>query len=204
MKTYPAMSSLILIGLVLVISLVACSPKFMINGRVLDADTHKPIKGAAVAIRWVADTSGQERDNTATFEAYQALSDDKGVFQLPQYPKKKYFLGVYKHGYICWSSQDIFLIDPDAAIADEYRKRKNHSFGNGMEINLEPFKPEGSVRDLHAGFTVMVAGESTVAQEGPFHRAIESEYRLWRESLRKDFIEKFGQKRVSADRQSSE
>jgi hypothetical protein len=73
-----------------------------------------------------------------------------------------------------------------------------------MEIELKPFKPEDSVRDLHAGFTVMVAGESADTQDGPFHQAIESEYRLWRESMRKDFIEKFGQKRVSANQQSSE
>jgi len=193
-----------LTGLVLIISFVACSPKLMINGRVLDADTHQPIKGAAVAIRWIADTPGQERGITATFASYQALSDDKGVFQLPEYPKKRYILGVYKHGYICWSSQDIFLNDQDAAVTGEYRKRKNHYFGDGMKVELEPFKPQGFVRDLHAGFTVMVAGESLDAQDGPFHQAIESEYRLWRESLRKDFIEKFGQKRVSDNRQSSE
>jgi hypothetical protein len=196
MKTYPAMSALMLTGLVLMISFVACSPKLMINGRVLDADTHQPIKGAALAIRWIADTPGQERGNTATFAAYQALSDDKGVFQLPEYPEKKYILGVYKHGYICWSSQDIFLIDPDAPVTNAYRKRKNYYLGNGMEIELKPFKPQGSARDLHAGFTVMVAGESAEAQDGPFHQAIESEYRLWRESMRKDFIEKFGQKRI--------
>ena len=194
MKTYPAMSALMLTGLVLMISFVACSPKLMINGRVLDADTHQPIKGAALAIRWIADTPGQERGNTATFAAYQALSDDKGVFQLPEYPEKKYILGVYKHGYICWSSQDIFLIDPDAPVTNAYRKRKNYYLGNGMEIELKPFKPQGSARDLHAGFTV--AGESAEAQDGPFHQAIESEYRLWRESMRKDFIEKFGQKRI--------
>ena len=196
MKTYPAMSALMLTGLVLMISFVACSPKLMINGRVLDADTHQPIKGAALAIRWIADTPGQERGNTATFAAYQALSDDKGVFQLPEYPEKKYIFGVYKHGYICWSSQDIFLIDPDAPVTNAYRKRKNYYLGNGMEIELKPFKPQGSARDLHAGFTVMVAGESAEAQDGPFHQAIESEYRLWRESMRKDFIEKFGQKRI--------
>jgi hypothetical protein len=182
--------------LFLFISFVACSPKLMINGRVLDADTHQPIKGAALAIRWIADTPGQEHGNTATFAAYQALTDDKGVFQLPEYPEKKYILGVYKHGYICWSSQDIFLIDPGVPVTNVYRKIKKCYLGNGMEIELKPFKPQGSVRDLHAGFTVMVAGESADARDGPFHQAIESEYRLWRESMRKDFVEKFGQKRI--------
>jgi hypothetical protein len=200
MTTYPAMSTRMLIGLVLLILIVSCSPKPTINGRVVDADTHKPIKGAAVAIRWIADASTPEHDRTTTFGAYQALSDDEGVFHLPQYTGKKYFLGVYKHGYICWSSQDVFLIDPDAAVKNKYIKRKGHRFGNRMIIELKPFNPDDYLRDVHAGFAVMVGGQSTDAQDGPFHQAIESEYRRWRESLRKDYLEKFGRKRVLTDR----
>ena len=59
-------------------------------------------------------------------------------------------------------------------------------------MKVIPFKKEDP-RELHAGFTVMVAGESTDGQYGLFHQAIESEFRLWRESLRKDFRDQFGE-----------
>ena len=62
-----------------------------------------------------------------------------------------------------------------------------------MEIQLEPFKKEHS-RPLHAGFAVMVAGESTNHPDGPFHQAIASEFQLWRENLRQDFQKQLGTK----------
>ena len=62
-----------------------------------------------------------------------------------------------------------------------------------MDIELLPFKKEHS-RNLHAGFTIMVAGDSTNKPDGPFHRAIESEYHLWRENLRKEFQQQLGVK----------
>jgi hypothetical protein len=62
-----------------------------------------------------------------------------------------------------------------------------------MEIGLEPFQ-ESQLRDLHAGFTVMVAGESTDSDSGVFHQAIQTEYQLWRENLRKDFQKQVGAK----------
>ena len=61
-----------------------------------------------------------------------------------------------------------------------------------MEIELEPFQ-NGHPGDLHTGFTIMVAGESTDSDMGPFHQAIQTEYQLWRENLSKDF-----QKQVKA------
>jgi hypothetical protein len=62
-----------------------------------------------------------------------------------------------------------------------------------MEIKLEPFQTDHP-RDLHAGFTMMVAGESTDSDMGPFHQAIQTEYQLWRENLRKDFQKQVGAK----------
>ena len=60
-----------------------------------------------------------------------------------------------------------------------------------MQIDLIPLK-NIHARDLHAGFTVMVAGESTDTDSGPFQEAIQSEYKLWRENLRKDFQKQLG------------
>jgi len=187
MRNYPAKGIFILTGLVVFIFLISCSPKCVVRGRVVDAETRQPIKGAAVAIRWYTDNSVQQSTEPETL----ALSDDKGVFLIPQYPDKKFVLGVYKNGYICWSSRDIFLIDPNVFDADKYRKRKKQQIKDGMQIDLRPLK-NTYARNLHAGFTVMVAGESTDTDSGPFQEAIQSEYKLWRENLRKDFQKQLG------------
>ena len=191
MKAYSTTVVLILTALVFILSIITCSPKCVVRGQVMDAETRQPIKGAAVAIKWYTDTSAQQASEAETVDAMQALSDEKGVFQIPEYPDKKYILGVYKKGYICWSSRDAFLNQPEAAAKKNYRSNKSTQMNDGMVIELLPFKKEHS-RNLHAGFTVMVAGESTNKPDGPFHQAIESEYHLWRENLRKDFKQQLG------------
>jgi hypothetical protein len=193
MRNHPAKGVFILIGLVVFIFLISCSPKCMVRGRIVDAETQQPIKAAAVAIRWYTDNSAPQSADPETLDAVQALSDDKGFFLIPEYPDKKYVLGVYKNGYICWSSRDIFFIDPNVTSADEYRHRKNHRLKDGMQIDLRPLK-NNLLRNLHAGFAVMVAGEATDRDSGPFNEAIQSEYELWRENLRKDFKKQLGVK----------
>ena len=191
MKAYS--TTVVLISCVLILSLITCSPKRVVRGRVMDAESRQPIKSAAVAIKWYSDSSGQPSTGVNTVDAAQALSDDKGIFIIPEYPDKKYVLGVYKNGYICWSSQDVFSIQPEAAAKEKFPGKTDHQIKDGMEIELLPFKKEHS-RNLHAGFTVMVAGESTNKPYGPFHEAIEPEFNLWRENLRKDFQKQLGVK----------
>jgi len=189
MRNYPATGASIIICLLLFISLISCSPKCVVRGRVVDAETRQPIQGAAVAIRWYTKQSAEP----ATIEAVQSVTDDRGDFKIPKYPDEQHILGVYKNGYICWSSQDIFTIEPGLPRVDEYRKRKNYRVKEGMEIELELLQ-KSHPRDLHAGFTVMVAGESTSSDLGPFHQAIQTEYQLWRENLRKNFQKQIGSK----------
>ena len=191
MRSYSAGGVFIPTCLALIIFLISCSPKCVVRGQVVDAETHQPIKGAAVAIRWYTDNSVQESTDSRTVAAVQALADDKGVFEIPKYSDKKYVLGVYKNGYICWSSRDIFLLDADIHTSDTYRPIKNHPLKDDMQIDLRPLK-NIRLRTLHAGFTVMVAGEATDTDSGPFHEAIQSEYKLWREGLRKDFQKQLG------------
>jgi hypothetical protein len=191
MRNYPAKGVFILTCLVVFIFLISCSPKCAVRGRVVDAETRQPIKGAAVAIRWYTDNSAPLSAGPETLDAVQELSDDKGFFLIPEYPDNKFVLGVYKTGYICWSSRDIFLIDPHVIGADEYLQRKNYRLKDGMQIDLRPLK-NIHARDLHAGFTVMVAGEATDSDSGPFYEAIQSEYDLWHENLRKDFQKQLG------------
>jgi hypothetical protein len=189
MRNYPATGASIIACLLLFISLISCSPKYVVRGRVVDAETRQPIQGAAVAIRWYTKQSAEP----ATIKAVQSVTNDRGDFTIPKYPDEQHILGVYKNGYICWSSQDIFTIEPSLFRMDEYRKRKNHRIKEGMEIELELLQ-KSHPRDLHAGFTVMVAGESTGSDLGPFHQAIQAEYQLWRKNLRKDFEKQVGAK----------
>jgi hypothetical protein len=158
---------------------------------VVDAETLQPIKGAAVAIRWYNDDSDQQPAASKTPAAVQALTDARGFFLIPEYPGKAYVLGVYKNGYICWSSRDTFLSESQVPDANKYRQRKAAGIRDGMQIDLRPFK-DVHARNLHAGFTVMVAGESTDTDSGPFNEAIQSEYQLWHENLRKDFQKQLG------------
>ena len=193
MKNCPKTGASVFLCLLLVLSFISCSSKYVVRGRVVDAKTQQPIKGAAVAIRWYTDHPDQPSAKPATVDAAQAVSNAKGVFKIPEYPEKSYILGVYKNGYICWSSKDIFTTGPGSAPAEKYRKRKDHQLKEGMQIELEPLRkyhPKG----LHAGFTVMVAGESTDSDLGPFQRAIQPEYQLWRDNLRKDFQKEVGAK----------
>jgi hypothetical protein len=193
MRSYPAIGASIFTCLLLVISLLSCSPKYVVRGRVVDAETQQPIKGAAIAIRWYTDYPDKQSAKTGTVDAVQAISDAEGIFKVPEYPEKKYILGVYKNGYICWSSQDVFAIDPILSRTEKYRKREHHRIKEGMQIALEPFR-KSYPKEIHAGFTVMVAGESTDSDLGPFQQAIQTEYQLWRENLRKDFQKQVGAK----------
>ncbi len=193
MKAYPAARTPIFASLALILLLVSCSPKCVVRGSVVDAETGRPIEGAAVAIRWYSESPDKQSAKSETVDAVQALSDDQGVFKVPEYPDKRHVLGVYKAGYICWSSQDVFSIGPGESSKMKNREPNGHHMRDGLKVELRPLQKQHS-RDLHAGFTVMVAGESTDTDAGPFHQAIRSEYQLWRENMRKDFQKQVGAK----------
>ena len=193
MKAFSARIVLLFISFLLVLLAVSCGPKRMIHGRILDAETRYPIEGAAVAIKWYSFTAGENAEKIETIDARQALSDDRGFFRIPEYPDKNYILGVYKNGYICWSSRDVFSNRATAATRKSYRQLRESRLRDGMEIRLVPLKKEHS-RSLHAGFAVMVAGESTNHPDGPFHQAIASEFHRWRDNLRQNFQKQLGTK----------
>ena len=167
--------------------LVACAPKQIINGRVLDAKTEQPIKGAAVAIRWFEDHSDDSTGPVETYDVAQDLSNKDGSFNIPHHPDKKLVMGVYKDGYICWSSRSSFSNSQNQAVIT----RKNPPIEDGMEIRLEPLK-EGDSQDQHAGFTVLVAEEVTASKKSPFYKAIKPLFKRWRDNMRKQFKKMFG------------
>jgi hypothetical protein len=186
MKANPIKTALLLTSVSLFL-LAACAPKHIINGRVVDAETDQPIKGAAVAIRWFEDPSDNTTGPVETFDVAQDLSNKDGSFNIPHHPDKKLVMGVYKEGYICWSSRSSFSNrQSQAAIA-----RKNPRIENGIVIRLEPLKA-GDSQDQHASFTVLVAEEVTASKKSPFYKAIKPLFKRWRDNMRQQFKKMFG------------
>lgn len=176
----------------------ACSPKFiiqgeMIRGMVVNDDSEKPIEGAAVAIRWLSDPDHRDSGNSTTFKAAQDVSNARGFFKIPVFLNRNYVMGVYKKGYVCWSSKEDFLNAPEIKAPHDAQLRKSPVLEDGLRIRLKPFKETYS-REQHAGFVVLVAGECTDTHSGPFNKAIKSEYELWRNNLRKNFQKVFDKK----------
>ncbi len=121
-------STLFLAGTVLFLSVTACAPKYIINGRVVDAETEHPIKGAAVAIRWVEDQPEANSATSQTFDSAQEFSDKDGYFNIPDHSDKNFVMGVYKEGYICWSNRSSFTSGKKEATI----VRQNIRLANGM------------------------------------------------------------------------
>jgi hypothetical protein len=187
MQANPVKRALLLISIALFLSLAACASKSIINGRVVDAQTGQPIKDAAVAIRWLENQSEDNSSTVDTFDAAQDMSDKNGNFSIPEYQNRKYVMGVYKEGYICWSSRSDF----SSGAPEKTSLRFPPNVENGMEIHLAPLT-EGYSRDKHAGFAVLVAGEVAESKKGPFYKAIMPLFRKWRDNLRKEFQKKMG------------
>jgi hypothetical protein len=174
-------STLILLGLLM----VACAPKYMINGRVVDAETEHPIEGAAVAIRWYENNT--ESDSMPrTIDVSQDFSDGEGNFSLPEHQSKNYVMGVYKEGYICWSSRSSFSNNINMISIPKIDTRAQ----NGMVVRMDRLKGEHS-HDQHASFTVLVAEEVTTSKKSPFYEAIKPLFWRWRDNLREEFKKTF-------------
>ena len=169
--------------------LAACTPKCMINGRVVDAETQYPIEGAAVAIRWYENHASNGSAKTRTIDVNQGLSDAEGKFKFPHHEDKNYVMGVYKEGYICWSSRSSFS-NGNRSVAVP---KTDTQVENDMVVQLERLK-RGHSEDQHASFTVLVAEEVTASKKSLFYEAIKPLFRRWRDNLREEFKKTFGRK----------
>ena len=162
--------------------LAACTPKCIINGRVVDAETQYPIKGAAVAIRWYENHDSNGSVKTRTIDVNQDLSDAEGKFKFPHHQDKNYVMGVYKDGYICWSSRSSFANGAKPVAVPKTDTRVE----NDMVVQLERLDGD-HWEDQHASFTVLVAEEVTASRQSPFYKAIKPLFRRWRDNLREEF-----------------
>lgn len=184
------LSTFIFLGLIL----TACTPKCMINGRVVDAETQYPIKGAAVAIRWYENHNDNGTAITRTIDVNQGFSDTEGKFKFPDHQDKHYVMGVYKEGYVCWSSRSSFSNGFKAPAVPKNDKRVH----NDMVVRLEPLKG-GYSEDQHASFTVLVAEEVTASKQSPFYEAIKPLFKRWRDNLREEFKRTFGKEQQTPE-----
>jgi hypothetical protein len=174
MSAKMAINYLVCIILFLAMPTLACG-RSIIGGQVVDADTGKPIEGAAVYIYWGKSGSGPPglAASSVEVETAEYLADTEGLFKVPKYSTlfKHYRMAIYKKGYVCWSSKKIF---------PTYEERNGFSLKDGMVIKLEPFKGDYSKED-HANFTTTWS----IGSRGLFDDAIKSEREIERDFIKK-------------------
>ena len=180
----PSTFFLLLILFAVIMSASGCSTRYMVKGQVVDAETGKPIEGAAVAIKWYEYKFGPPyASGYNKIETAEDLSDADGYFQLAKYTSKLHYMGVYKTGYVCWDSETIF--HPERLFYEtRFEKRKDHKINDGMIVKLAPFKKDYP-RDKHASYTVNVGGRLSIPGLGFFDKAIEYETQLYIKYFRK-------------------
>jgi len=135
----------ILICTLLALTIQGCG-KRTLTGRIVDAESGKPIEGAAVLIQWTKPGNVPGLSGNREIDADEDISNAEGYFKIPGYSTllAQFRIVAYKKGYVCWSSEKIF---------PSYERRKDFSLRNGMVIRLEPFK-ESYSREEHAEFTL--------------------------------------------------
>ena len=137
--------------------MAGCGIHYSVKGRVVDASTKQPVEGAVVAVKWIRYKlsppglpSNKERYGTS-----ETVTDEVGRFNIPKYTIGEHVMGVYKKGYVCWSSETIF--NPVGKTREEmFVKRRGHKVKSAMVIELHPITAnELSVE--HASFTENVS-----------------------------------------------
>jgi len=139
----------------------------IISGQVVDAETGKAIKNAAVYIFWGKAGGGPPGlSGDVKVEVAENLSNSEGFFNIPKYSTlfKYYTMTVYKKGYVCWNSEKIY---------PTREERNGFKLKNKMVIKLEKFKEEYSIED-HARFTNSMA----IWSSGVFYKATEAERKI--------------------------
>jgi hypothetical protein len=190
MKAKPINATLFSTFVFLGLFLAACTPKCIIKGRVVDAETQYPIEGAAVAIRWYENQDSNGSAKNRTIGVDQGLSDAEGTFKFPHHQDKNYVMGVYKEGYICWSSRSSFSNGARSVAVP----KTDSPVQNDMVVQMERLKG-GHSEDQHASFTVLVAEEVTTSKQSPFYQAIKPLFKRWRDNLREEFKKTFSRQR---------
>lgn len=173
------------IMLILVAPLFAsCGMHHNIKGQVINAQTGEPLEGAVVAINWIRYNiappgypTPKERYGTT-----EDITDSQGKFTIPKYTIGTHFMGIYKPGYVCWSSDTIF--NPDGRNEEEMFVRRWVKAKNGMVVELEP-KNENFPEVEHASFTLDVEGRVSTSSAN-FYRVVAKERKFYIDHIDKN------------------
>lgn len=149
----------------------SCGIHYSVEGQVVDSQTSKPIEGAVVAINWQRTKIGipglpipRERYGT-----WESVTDSNGNFTVPKYLIGHHYMGVYKPGYICWSSETIF--NPKGKNWKEmFEPRYGHTVKSGMIVKLNP-KSIDFPKVKHARF-IMDVGTALAPLKPKFNNAV--------------------------------
>lgn len=193
---------LLVITVAFVIGINGCSIRYQVEGQVVNAATGEPVEGAVVSVLWEKHHSSLPGlgGSINAIEYYDYRTKSEGKFKIPIYATMvscaptacllylfarltyvlpsfmDYHLAIYKKGYVCWESQDVF---PD------YAKRDDFQLSEGMRIELEPFRDDLS-KDRHAVFVMSVVEENSDWGnfEGLLYQATEEERALYQKRMR--------------------
>jgi len=99
-----------------------------IRGRVIDAETRKPIEGAAVLIECTMTNRAAD-----SYKVSEVVSDKEGNLDLPgcyiPYARPP-IVTIYKKDYVAWNSREIF---------PHYDRRSDFEWVYGYEFKLQKF-----------------------------------------------------------------
>lgn len=119
----------ILLILLLALISIGCDREF--KGKVVDAETDRPIEGAVVLVEWLTIKGLPGLTHTESVKVIEAVTDKDGKFTIVGALKQAPHVTVYKKGYVAWNNKYIF---PD------YKKRTDFKLENGLVFRLERFK----------------------------------------------------------------
>lgn len=161
---------------------------YPIQGKVIDAQTRRPVVGAVVGIYWVREKWGFPGlgSNRERYGSSDAVTDAEGRFSIPKYPHGSHVMGVYKEGYLCWSSEKQY--HPEGRTDEEkYVRRIWHRVKKGMVVELEPINGNNFPAYEHARFVSLLGSRIWSAR---FFQATEKE-QILQDEERKKFKEKW-------------
>ena len=174
--------------------LSACGIYYSVDGQVVDAKTGEPIEGAVVAVNWSrTKILGVPGYNALTehYGTFEDVTDATGTFTIPKFLIGYHYMGVYKNGYICWSSETIFK--PEGKDWKEmFKRRYDHRVTGGMIVKLES-KGENFPEEKHARF-VMDVGTALSSPTPKFNNSTDEEYIINMDSIRRQMKERENEK----------
>jgi hypothetical protein len=165
---------LLIVGLFLLLN--ACYGG--IPGKVVDAETRKPIEGAVVLVEWDI-TKGFGLSYTERYKVFETVTNEDGWFTLPGVlnplvnPPN---LAIYKKGYFAWREDYTF---PDY-------KEKHFRWKGGQVFRLERFK-KGYLYTDHTSF--ITSGIGSLGTSSKLYQA-----HRWERLLAQKELELYGKK----------